>query len=70
MPRCHNGLQVVFVAWLTATVWFLVMYLGPCHKLPSRQQLHYYEMSGNDQDIYAGVTGADSRGLRFFPQLW
>ena len=60
----------MFVAWLTATVWYLVMYWGPCHKLPSRQQLHYYEMSGADQDIYAGVTGADSRGLRFFPQLW
>lgn len=62
--------QVVFVAWLVATAWFLVTYHSPCQQLPSKEQLSYYESSGEDQDIYAGVSGFDSRGLKFFPQLW
>ena len=62
--------QVVFVAWLVATAWFLVTYHSPCQPLPSKEQLSYYESSGEDQDIYAGVSGFDSRGLKFFPQLW
>ncbi|KAL3138646.1 hypothetical protein ABBQ32_006406 [Trebouxia sp. C0010 RCD-2024] len=62
--------EVVFVAWLVATAWFLVTYHSPCQPLPSKEQLSYYESSGEDQDIYAGVSGFDSRGLKFFPQLW
>ncbi|DBA70944.1 TPA: hypothetical protein ACH3X2_011387 [Trebouxia sp. C0005] len=62
--------EVVFVAWLVATTWFLATYSSPCQNLPSKEQLSYYENSGEDQDIYAGVSGFDSRGLKFFPQLW
>jgi len=58
------------VAWLVATTWFIATYSSPCQNLPSKEQLSYYENSGEDQDIYAGVSGFDSRGLKFFPQLW
>lgn len=68
--KCIFLPQVVFVAWLVATAWFLVTYHSPCQPLPSKEQLSYYESSGEDQDIYAGVSGFDSRGLKFFPQLW
>ncbi len=63
--------QVVTVSWLTATVFFLVTYLSPCVPLPPKDQLLYFEAgSGEDQDFYAGISGADNRGLRHFPQLW
>lgn len=58
------------VAWLTATVFFVITYLSPCLPLPPKEQLTYFEESGEDQDFYAGISGADSRGLRHFPQLW
>ena len=58
------------VAWFTGTVFFLICYNGPCHKLPPALQLKYFEVSGEDQDIYAGVDLTDSRGLRYFPRLW
>ena len=61
---------MIFVAWMVATIWFLVTYASPCQNLPSKEQLSYYENSGDDQDIYAGVSGYDARGLKFFPQLW
>lgn len=63
-------LQVVFTAWMVATIWFVITWASPCQPLPSKEQLEYYESSGEDQDIYAGVSGYDSRGLKFFPQLW
>ena len=55
---------------MVATIWFLVTWASPCQQLPSKEQLSYYESAGEDQDIYAGVSGYDSRGLKFFPQLW
>lgn len=58
------------MAWMTATVFFLITYWGPCRPLPPKAQLVYFEASGEDQDFYAGIMGADSRGLRHFPQLW
>ena len=58
------------MAWLTGTVFFLIIYNGPCHKLPPALQLSYFEVSGDDQDLYAGVDLLDSRGLRYFPRLW
>ena len=61
---------MVAVAWLTATVFFLITYWSPCLPLPPKEQLVYFEASGEDQDFYAGISGADSRGLRNFPQLW
>ena len=64
------ALQVLAVAWFTGTVFFLICYNGPCHKLPPALQLKYFEVSGEDQDIYAGVDLTDSRGLRYFPRLW
>lgn len=64
-------MQVVCVSWLTATVFFLITYLSPCVPLPPKEQLSYFEAGGGeDQDFYAGISGADSRGLRHFPQLW
>lgn len=67
-----NLSQVVTVAWLTATVFFLITYMSPCVPLPPKKQLNYFEESqaAQDQDFYAGISGADSRGLRNFPQLW
>ena len=58
------------MAWLTATVFFLITYWSPCLPLPPKEQLVFFEASGEDQDFYAGISGADSRGLRNFPQLW
>lgn len=63
-------MQVVAVAWLTATAFFLATYWSPCLPLPPKAQLQYFEAGGEDQEIYAGISGADSRGLRHFPQLW
>jgi len=70
-PSHRPSLQVVAVSWLTATVFFLATYLSPCLPLPPKEQLLYFEAGqGEDQDFYAGIAGADSRGLRHFPQLW
>ncbi len=71
LPLLSPCQQVVAVSWLTATVFFLTTYLSPCVPLPPKEQLVYFEAGqGEDQDFYAGISGADSRGLRHFPQLW
>ena len=62
--------QVVAVGWVTATVFFLITWASPCTRLPPAPQLAFYELGGNDQDIFAGVDGADARGLKHFPRLW
>ena len=58
------------MAFVTATVSFLITYGSRCTKLPPPKQLAFYELGGADQDIFAGVDDADSRGLRHFPRLW
>lgn len=63
-------LQVLTVAWLIATVFFVVCYASPCQKLPPRTQLQFFELGGGDQDIFAGVDDTDARGLKHFPRLW
>lgn len=68
--QLRRHVQVLAVAWLTGTVFFLATYTSPCRALPSPAQLHYYEMGSDDQDIFAGVDAIDSRGLRHFPRLW
>jgi len=67
--RARNPGQVLAVAWLTGTVFFLATYASPCRRLPPPGQLQFYEMGGGDQDIFAGVAGTDSRGLQLFPRL-
>ena len=58
------------MTWLTGTAFFLATYASPCRRLPPPGQLQFYEMGGGDQDIFAGVAGTDSRGLKHFPRLW
>lgn len=70
MIRSGQLTQVLAVAWLTATVFFLAAYTSPCRELPSPAQLQFYEMGGGDQDIFAGVRSTDARGLQHFPRLW
>ena len=65
---CHA--QVLLVAWLIATTFFLICYASPCAKLPPKAQLQYFELGGDDQDIFAGVDDTDARGLKHFPRLW
>ncbi len=62
--------QVVVVAWVIATVFFLITYTSPCLKLPPAEQLKYFELGGSDQDIFSGVDDTDARGLKHFPRLW
>ncbi|KAK9808763.1 hypothetical protein WJX72_003174 [[Myrmecia] bisecta] len=71
-PRLVNRrlCEVLFVAWLTATTFFVITYASPCQKLPPKEQLAYYEMDSADGDIFAGVGGEDKRGLKHFPRLW
>ncbi len=64
------AIQVLVVAWVIATVFFLVTYTAPCLKLPPSEQLKYFELGGSDQDIYSGIDDTDSRGLKHFPRLW
>ena len=64
------GAQVLGVAWVTATAFFLLVYSAPCLKLPPPERLAWFEMGGNDQDIFAGGDDADARGLKHFPRLW
>ena len=63
-------MQVLVVAWLIATTFFLICYASPCAKLPPKAQLQYFELGGDDQDIFAGVDDTDARGLKHFPRLW
>lgn len=64
-------LQVVTIAWLTTTIFFLACWVGECKPLPSARHLSYYEMDGADQDILAGVeSSVDPSGLKHFPRLW
>ena len=58
------------MAFVTATVFFLITYASRCAQLPPPKQLAFYELGGGDQDIFAGVDDADARGLRHFPRLW
>jgi hypothetical protein len=67
--RCA-ALQVVVVAWVIATVFFTITYSSECQKLPPPRQLQYFELGGDDQDIFAGVDDTDARGLKHFPRLW
>ncbi|KAK9843640.1 hypothetical protein WJX81_000756 [Elliptochloris bilobata] len=62
--------EVLVVAWLTGTAFFLAAYASPCRALPPAAQLQFYEMGTSDQDIFAGVHATDSRGLKHFPRLW
>ena len=64
------AVQVVVVAWVIATVFFLITYTSPCLKLPPPNQLKYFELGGSDQDIFSGVDDTDARGLKHFPRLW
>ena len=66
----HGPMQVLGIAWLIATVFFLICYSCPCAKLPPRAQLQFFELGGDDQDIFAGVDDMDSRGLKPFPRMW
>ena len=63
-------LQVMAVAWLIATVFYLCSYLSPCRRLPSEQALGYYEAESELDDFYAGGVLTDRRGLKHFPRLW
>ena len=58
------------VAWLTATVFFCIVYASPCIKIPPSEQLRYFEAPGDDLDIYAGISLDDPNGLKHFPRLW
>ena len=68
-PAVHS-LQVLAVAWVIATVFFLVTYTSPCAKLPPPEQLKFFELGGSDQDFFSGVDDTDARGLKHFPRLW
>ena len=50
--------------------FFLIAYSAPCLKLPPPERLAFFELGGDDQDIFAGGDDADSRGLKHFPRLW
>ncbi|CAL5218914.1 g660 [Coccomyxa viridis] len=63
-------LEVLGIAWLIASIFFLICYSCPCAKLPPRAQLQFFEQGGDDQDIFAGVDDMDSRGLKYFPRMW
>lgn len=70
MSCCVHSLQVLAVAWVIATVFFLVTYTSPCAKLPPPEQLKFFELGGSDQDFFSGVDDTDARGLKHFPRLW
>lgn len=61
---------MLVVAWIIATVFFLVTYTAPCLKVPPAEQLKYFELGGSDQDIFSGIDDTDARGLKHFPRLW
>jgi hypothetical protein len=65
-----HSLQVLAVAWVIATVFFLVTYTSPCAKVPPPEQLKFFELGGSDQDFFSGVDDTDARGLKHFPRLW
>ena len=58
------------MAWITATAFFLNVYSAPCLKLPPPDKLAFFELGGDDQDIFSGGDDTDSRGLKHFPRLW
>ncbi|KAK9915826.1 hypothetical protein WJX75_004586 [Coccomyxa subellipsoidea] len=62
--------EVLAVAWVIATVFFLVTYTSPCAKVPPPEQLKFFELGGSDQDFFSGVDDTDARGLKHFPRLW
>ena len=71
--KLQHGLtpvQVLAIAWLIATTFFLICYSCPCAKLPPKLQLQFFELGGDDQDIFSGVDDTDARGLEHFPRLW
>ena len=62
--------QVMVVAWIIATVFFVVSFYSPCRTLPSEKILGYYEAESELDDFYAGGALVDRRGLKHFPRLW
>ncbi|KAK9853864.1 hypothetical protein WJX84_007554 [Apatococcus fuscideae] len=70
MKRGRRIAEVVTIAWVTSTVFFLACWVGECKPLPSARHLSFYEMDGDEQDIYAGVDSVDPSGLKHFPRLW
>lgn len=58
------------VAWLIATIFFVIAYISPCRSLPSEKALGYYEAESELDDFYAGGALVDRRGLKHFPRLW
>ena len=62
--------QVMAVAWLIATIFFVVSFVSPCRSLPGHRALGYYEAESELDDFYAGGALTDQRGLKHFPRLW
>lgn len=65
-----KNLQVMAVAWLIASVFFVASFVSPCRGLPSQRALGYYEAESELDDFYAGGALTDRRGLKHFPRLW
>ncbi len=60
----------MIVAWVIATVFFVLSYASPCRSLPSEAALGYFEAESELDDFYAGGVLVDRRGLKHFPRLW
>ncbi len=59
--RARNRGQVLAVAWLSGTVFFLATYASPCRRLPPPGQLQYYEMGGGDPRTSSPAWPAPTR---------
>ena len=73
--------EVLVIAWLTCTAFFLALWASPCAPLPAAPFLAAAEpgwagvppsLAGpTDPDsLYGGGGGEDTRGLAHFPRLW
>lgn len=69
-PPSNFAVQVLAVAWLISTTFFVICYASPCTQLPPKAQLQFFELGGDDQDIFAAVDDTDARGLKHFPRMW
>lgn len=67
--------EVVLLAVLTTSIWFLFAYISPCAPLPSEEDLKYL-IAGSSrtdavmEDFFGGGGGGTTNGPEHFPQLW
>ncbi|KAL4855536.1 Chloride channel protein A [Chlorella vulgaris] len=63
--------EVVCLSFVTASIWFCMAWSGPCHPLPSPDDLQYLEADDDKNlDFLAGGGEAPINALEHFPRLW